>query len=49
MRAEATAIVEELTDSQVSAYLTAQHHEPDLTILVFLPRPAPLRHARWPH
>ena len=41
MRAEATAIVEELTDRQVSAYLTAQHHEPDLAILVFYL--APLR------
>ena len=41
MRAEATAIVEELTHRQVTAYLTAQHHEPDLAILVFYLAPAP--------
>lgn len=41
MRAEATAIVEELTDRQVSAYLPAQHQEPDLAVLVFYL--APLR------
>ena len=35
MEAEATAIVEELTHRSVSAYLTAQHHDPDLAILVF--------------
>ena len=35
MEAEATAIVEELTHSSVTAYLTAQHHDPDLAILVF--------------
>lgn len=45
MRAEATAIVEELTDRQVSAYLTAQHHEPDLAILVFYLTPLRLRSA----
>lgn len=45
MRAEATAIVEELTHRQVTAYLTAQHHEPDLAILVFYLAAAPLRAA----
>jgi uncharacterized protein YbcI len=35
MEAEATAIVEGLTHRSVSAYLTAQHHDPDLAILVF--------------
>ena len=35
MEAEATAIVEELTHKSVTAYLTAQHHDPDLAILVF--------------
>ena len=35
MRAEAIAIVEELTQRRVDAYLTAQHHEPDVAILVF--------------
>jgi hypothetical protein len=35
MEAEATAIVEELMHSSVTAYLTAQHHDPDLAILVF--------------
>ena len=29
------AIVEELTHKSVTAYLTAQHHDPDLAILVF--------------
>jgi len=32
---EATAIVEELTQRQVVAYLTAQEHEPDLAVLIF--------------
>jgi hypothetical protein len=35
MEAEATAIVEELMHGSVTAYLTAQHHDPDLAILVF--------------
>ena len=35
VRAEATAIVEELTHRQVTAYLTAQHQDPELAILVF--------------
>jgi uncharacterized protein YbcI len=35
MEAEATAIVEGLTHRSVSAYLTAQHNDPDLAILVF--------------
>lgn len=35
MRVEAIAIVEELTHRRVDAYLTAQHHEPDVAILVF--------------
>ena len=42
IRAEATAIVEELTDSQVTAYLTSQHDDPDLAILVFYLAAAPL-------
>jgi uncharacterized protein YbcI len=42
MRAEAIAVVEELTQRQVHAYLTAQHHEPDVAILVFyLAPPSP--------
>lgn len=45
IRAEATAIVEELTDTQVTAYLTAQHDEPDLAIFVFYRGAAPLRKA----
>ncbi|MGH3340418.1 MAG: Na-translocating system protein MpsC family protein, partial [Propionibacteriaceae bacterium] len=45
IRDEATAIVEELTDRQVTAYLTAQHHDPDLAILVFYLAAAPLRLA----
>lgn len=45
IRAEATAIVEELTDSRVTAYLTAQHDEPELAILVFYLAAAPLRLA----
>ncbi|HEY6777562.1 MAG TPA: Na-translocating system protein MpsC family protein [Thermoleophilaceae bacterium] len=43
LRAAATAIVEELTERQVSAYLTAQHHDPDLAILIFYLAPAPMR------
>lgn len=39
MRAEATAIVEELTDRHVSAYLTDQGHDPDLAVLVFFLAP----------
>jgi uncharacterized protein YbcI len=35
IRAEATAIVSEVTQTPVTAYLTAQHHEPDLALLVF--------------
>ena len=35
IRAEATAIVEELTDRQVTAYLTAQYQDPEVAILVF--------------
>jgi uncharacterized protein YbcI len=42
IRAEATAIVEELTQREVTAYLTAQHDEPDLAILVFYLGPEPL-------
>lgn len=39
---EATAIVEELTQRQVVAYLTAEEHEPDLAVLIFyLARPQP--------
>ena len=45
IRAEATAIVEELTDSRVTAYLTAQHDDPDLAILVFYRAAAALRLA----
>jgi hypothetical protein len=45
IRDGATAIVEELTDSQVTAYLTAQHDEPDLAIRVFYLAAAPLRLA----
>jgi uncharacterized protein YbcI len=45
IRAEATAIVEELTRRQVTAYLTAQYHEPELAILVFYFAAAPLRLA----
>jgi uncharacterized protein YbcI len=45
IRAEATAIVEELNDSHVSAYLAAQHDDPDLAILVFYLSAAPLRLA----
>jgi uncharacterized protein YbcI len=42
MRADAIAVVEELTHRQVDAYLTAQHHEPDVAILVFyLAPPSP--------
>jgi uncharacterized protein YbcI len=35
IRDDATAIVEELTGRKVVAYLTAQHDEPDIAILVF--------------
>lgn len=35
LRPEATAIVEELTQKQVVAYLTAQEREPDLAVLIF--------------
>ena len=35
MRTQASAIVQQLTHRQVTAYLTAQHHQPDLAILVF--------------
>jgi len=35
IRDEATAIVEQLTGRKVVAYLTAQHNEPDIAILVF--------------
>jgi uncharacterized protein YbcI len=45
IRDEATAIVEELTDRQVVAYLTAQHDDPELAILVFYLAAAPLRLA----
>jgi uncharacterized protein YbcI len=45
IRAEATAIVEEVTQSPVAAYLTAQHQEPDLALLIFYLAPAPLRIA----
>jgi uncharacterized protein YbcI len=45
IRTEATAIVEELTRRPVTAYLTAQHHEPDLALLIFYLAPAPLRIA----
>jgi uncharacterized protein YbcI len=45
IRDEATAIVEELTDRQVIAYLTAQHADPDLAILVFYLEAATLRLA----
>ena len=39
---EATAIVEEFTQRQVVAYLTAQQHDPDLAVLVFyLAEPEP--------
>ena len=41
IRAEATAIVEKLTNRPVTAYLTAQHDEPDLAILVFYLGPEP--------
>jgi uncharacterized protein YbcI len=42
MRAAATDIVEEHTNRQVNAYLTAQHQDPDLAILVFYLAPARL-------
>jgi uncharacterized protein YbcI len=42
MRAAATGIVEEHTNRQVNAYLTAQHQDPDLAILVFYLAPARL-------
>lgn len=45
IRADATTIVEELTDSHVTAYLTAQHDDADLAILVFYLAAAPLRLA----
>jgi uncharacterized protein YbcI len=45
IRAEATTIVEQLTGSRVAAYLTAQHAQPDLGILVFYLAPAQLRLA----
>lgn len=45
IRAEATAIVEELNNSHVTAYLAAQHGDPDLAILVFYLSAAPLRLA----
>jgi uncharacterized protein YbcI len=45
IRAEAAAIVEELANSQVTAYLTAQHDEPDLAIFVFYLAAEPLRLA----
>jgi uncharacterized protein YbcI len=35
LRVEGRAIVEELTQRQVVAYLTAQQHEPDLAVLIF--------------
>lgn len=42
LRLEGSAIVEELTQRQVVAYLTAQQHDPDLAILIFyLARPEP--------
>jgi uncharacterized protein YbcI len=45
IRTEATAIVEELNDARVSAYLAVQHDDPDLAILVFYLSAAPLRLA----
>ena len=45
IRAEAIAIIEEVTQSPVTAYLTAQHHEPDLALLIFYLAPVPLRIA----
>jgi uncharacterized protein YbcI len=45
IRAEATSIIEELTQRPVTAYLTAQHHEPDLALLIFYLAPAPRRIA----
>jgi uncharacterized protein YbcI len=43
IRAEASAIVEDLTDKQVTAYLTAQQDSPDIAILVFYLAPLPPR------
>ena len=45
IRAEATAIVAEVTQTPVTAYLTAQHHEPDLALLIFYLAPGRLRLA----
>jgi uncharacterized protein YbcI len=45
IRVEATAIVEEINNSHVTAYLSAQHGDPDLAILVVYLSAAPLRLA----
>lgn len=45
MRAEASAIVEELTGRQVIAYLTDHQHEPDLAVMVFVLAVGPGRGA----
>lgn len=46
IRAEATAAVEEITGRPVVAYLTDQHHEPDLAIIAFVfAAPQPGGHA----
>jgi uncharacterized protein YbcI len=45
IRIEAKAIVEELNNARVTAYLAVQHDDPDLAILVFYLSAAPLRRA----
>jgi uncharacterized protein YbcI len=45
IRAKDTAIIGELTQRPVTAYLTAPHHEPDLALLIFHLAPAPMRIA----
>lgn len=50
LRLEGSAIVEELTQRQVVAYLTAQQHEPDLAVLIFYlgrPQPTASLEASW--